>query len=71
MKLKRIELRKNIQNIRKNRITMNHIIGIVSITMFSIICYGQTEISGNRIEGKVNNLSYYVDVTKGTVSSPE
>jgi hypothetical protein len=28
------------------------------------------EISGNSIEGKVNNLSYYVDVIKGTVSSP-
>lgn len=29
------------------------------------------EIYRNRIEGKVNDLSYYVDLIKGTVSSPE
>ena len=39
--------------------------------MISIICNDVTNISGNRIEGKVNNLNYHIDVTKGTVSNLE
>jgi len=42
----------------------------VDLTTAVNIALPITKISGNRIEGKVNNLNYHIDVTNGTISSP-
>lgn len=55
-------MRINLQNTGKSRITINHIIGIVTITLMSIICHGQPKIenTGGVEQPRIVNIVNFI-----------